>query len=84
MKDNDVVEEKFKLNVCPRCKNKNSPESKFCNVCGLCLDVTTAMQLDDLRSRADKLITELVKNPREMETLLGSIEKIKSRGQQTI
>ena len=84
MINNDGMEEKFKFNVCPRCKNKNSPESKFCNTCGLCLDVTTAMQLEDVRSRADKLITELIKNPKVMEALLETIEKIKSEIQESI
>jgi len=84
VKDNDGIEERFKLNVCPRCKHKNSPESKFCNACGLCLDMTTAVQLENLRNRADKLITELVKNPKVMETLLDALGKIKPDIQENV
>jgi integrase len=76
VKDNDAVEEKFKLNVCPRCKNKNSPQSKFCNACGFCLDVATAMQIDDHRAKADRLMSELVKRPEVLEVLLNALKNL--------
>jgi len=61
--------------VCPRCGNKNSPASKFCNSCGLCLDVKTAMRIDELRAKADRLMSELIKNPKVLDVLLEAIEK---------
>ena len=76
-KEKERVEE-FKVQVCPRCKTKNSPASKFCNGCGLCLDVRTAIQLDELRAKADTLMTELVKNPKVLDTLLEGIQKLKN------
>ena len=61
--------------VCPRCGNKNSPASKFCNSCGLCLDVKTAMRIDEVRAKADRLMSELIKNPKVLDVLLEAIEK---------
>lgn len=71
--------EKFKAIDCPRCKIKNSPISKFCNACGLALDMKTAIELDETRSKADKIITELVKEPGVVDVLLEAIGQIKSR-----
>ena len=61
--------------VCPRCGNKNSPASKFCNSCGLCLDLKTAMRIDELRAKTDRLMSELIKNPKVLDVLLEAIEK---------
>jgi hypothetical protein len=36
------------------------------------------VQIDDLRNKADKLLTELVKNPEILEALVKGIESIKS------
>jgi hypothetical protein len=70
--------EKFKAIDCPRCKNRNSPISKFCSSCGLALDVKTAIEADETRRRADKLITELIKEPRVIDVLVEAIERMKS------
>jgi integrase len=70
-------EEKFKVIICPRCKKSNSFDAKFCSFCGMCLDVKTSVEVEELRSKVDQLMTELVKNPEVLEALLKGIEKIK-------
>jgi len=70
-------EPRLSIVICPRCKNKNSPSSKFCNACGLCLGMETAMKLDGLRAKADMLLSELVKNPKVLDALLEGIERLK-------
>ncbi|RLF01490.1 MAG: hypothetical protein DRJ59_05905 [Thermoprotei archaeon] len=62
--DVEGKEEEFAVVVCPRSKNKNSPTSKFCNACGLCLDLKTAMEIDEARANTDRLISELVRDPK--------------------
>jgi integrase len=76
-KNNETQENQFTIKPCPRCKNKNSPEAKFCNSCGLCLDEKTTMQIDELRLKADRLLSEHVRNPEVLNALLKGIEKIK-------
>ena len=71
--------EKFKAIDCPRCKTKNSPISKFCNSCGLALDLKVAIELDETKNKADKLITELTKKPGVIDALLEAIGQIESR-----
>ncbi len=39
-------EEILKPKQCPRCQNESSNVSKFCNFCGLVLDLKTAMEMD--------------------------------------
>jgi len=77
-------EEKFRVIVCPRCKSRNSPDSKFCIACGLALELKVAMELDQVRSKADKLLTELMKNPKVIDAMLGVIDKMKSESQENI
>ena len=82
--EEDREELKFKPKICPRCKAKNSPDAKFCSNCGFCLDEKTAIQLEELRAKADKLMSELVKNPKVLDALLEAVENLKSNlGYQT-
>lgn len=75
--DGEEKQERFNVIFCPRCKNKNSPTSKFCNTCGLCLDAKTAMEIDEMREKVDRLMNELIKNPKVLNALLEGIEKLK-------
>jgi len=75
--DAEGGEEKFTVIVCPRCGNKNSPTSKFCNACGLCLDLETALKIDEVRAKADRLMSELIKNPKVLDALLEGIKKLR-------
>jgi len=71
-------EEKFRLIICQRCKSKNSPDSKFCNACGSALNLDAAIEIDETRAKADKLMTTLVKKPRVLDKLLETIEKMQA------
>ena len=79
--EEDEKEPEFKPKVCPRCKARNSPDAKFCSKCGMCLDESMAVQVDELKLKAEKLVTELVKNPRVLNTLAEGIERLKGNGQ---
>jgi len=70
------VENEFKLNVCPRCQGKNSPDAKFCNSCGSVLDMKTAIQLDETRAKVDKLLDRLTEDPEKLERLLELVSAV--------
>jgi len=70
-------EDEFKPLTCPKCKTRNSPDAKFCSNCGMYLDEKTAVEMDRLREKADKLMSELVKNPRVLDLLMKVVERIK-------
>lgn len=42
--------------TCIRCKQRNSPGSKFCNKCGLVLDLQTAIKLEQKQKGANNLL----------------------------
>ena len=79
--DEEEKEDGLKPKACPRCKARNSPDAKFCSNCGMCLDAKTSVQIDELREKADKLMNELVKNPKVLNALIEGIEKLKESEQ---
>jgi site-specific recombinase XerD/ribosomal protein L40E len=71
-------EVEFKPKICYRCNEKNSPIAKFCDKCGSPLDVNTALKIDEVRAKADKLLSILVQDPEILDKLLDKIEQLKA------
>ena len=78
MKKKPGEEEKkvFKPNICPRCNDKNSPDSKFCNRCGAVVDLKTTIQLDESRRKLDKLFEKLTEDPEKLGKLLALVKAL--------
>ncbi len=55
-------ENKPKTNVCPRCKNINTPNNLFCYKCGAVLTLKTAMDLEEKAKPVDDSLNELLKS----------------------
>jgi uncharacterized paraquat-inducible protein A len=53
-------ENKPKINVCPRCKNINTPNNLFCYKCGAVLTLKTAMDLEEKVKPVDDSLNELL------------------------
>lgn len=60
---------KIDVIVCPRCSTKNMPTGRFCNKCGLPLQIEAAMELENTRKEADTLMSLLLEDP-EIKTLM--------------
>lgn len=56
--------------ICTRCNHINSATAKFCNKCGLVLDLKTVIGADNIRSKIDTLIDKLAKDPHRLEKIL--------------
>lgn len=65
--------ESLKIRNCARCKERNSPVSKFCSRCGSPLDIKTALELDEKRRTGDEVISMLVKDPSVQEIIVNRI-----------
>jgi integrase len=63
----------LRVKDCARCKERNSPVSKFCSRCGSPLDIQTAMELDEKRKTGDDVIAMLVKDPHVQEIIVTRI-----------
>jgi len=71
--------------VCPRCKRTNSPDAKYCNGCGLALEVRFALELDqrkeDIKEKIDTLAEKLAKSPEVVDALLRALDILGNRKQ---
>lgn len=72
--DTQEREVALKTVLCQRCNEKNSPSSKFCMRCGSPIDLKAAIQLDETRAKADRLMSALIKDPEILDKLLGKLE----------
>ncbi len=50
------------IRICPRCEEKNSPVSKFCNRCGSALDIKAALEVDQRIRKAEEVMETLLKD----------------------
>jgi len=64
----------FQPKSCLRCKESNSPASKFCAKCGTVLDIETAVQIDQSRKKIDELLNKLTQDPEKLEKLLALLD----------
>jgi len=76
--ENKAKEAVLKTVLCPRCNEKNSPTSRFCMRCGSPIDLKSALKVDELRTKADKLMSILIQDPDVLEKLLSKLQEIQS------
>jgi site-specific recombinase XerD/ribosomal protein L40E len=60
VKDEDKQDEILKLKICERCKEKNSPVSKFCKRCGSPLDLKTILDFEKKRREKDEAVAMVI------------------------
>ena len=63
-------EVEFKPIICARCGKENSPGSKFCSLCGLPLDVKTAVELDSKIEAITDLFAKMLENPKSRKIIV--------------
>ena len=73
----NAQEDKLKLRSCQRCKEHNSPSSKFCTKCGLPLDEKTMAYIENQRQKSDNIMNKLMEDE-EVRNLL--LKKIMEKG----
>lgn len=56
----ETKSEKFILRVCSRCKDHNSPVSKFCTKCGLPLEESMIMKSEEMRGKSNSVMKHLM------------------------
>ncbi|MCI0504435.1 site-specific integrase [Candidatus Micrarchaeota archaeon] len=66
-------EEKIKAKNCQRCKEHNSPASKYCTRCGLPLDETLIVSLEKDRQATDSIMNRLMQDNEFKDMMLKKI-----------
>jgi ribosomal protein L40E len=72
----DEKEPKLKPKICPRCNTSNAIEARFCMKCGLALDVKAAQEIEEARSKTDKIMNLLMKDSEFRELLLRKLREL--------
>lgn len=73
VKEENAEEEKLKVKPCQRCKENNSPISKFCTRCGLPLDQEFMAVIEKERQNSDNLMNILMEDKEFKEFMLKKI-----------
>jgi integrase/recombinase XerD len=76
VQDNDEKEDKMKVKVCQRCKEHNSPISKFCTKCGLPIDADFLSKIEGERQKSDNLMNKLMEDKEFREMMLKKISEM--------
>lgn len=66
-------EEKIKVKSCQRCKENNSPASKYCVKCGLPLDENLIVSLEKDRQATDGIMNRLMQDNEFKDMMLRKI-----------
>jgi integrase/ribosomal protein L40E len=65
-----------KPSICARCNSQNSYSSKFCDKCGMLLDVSAVAEIDHKKMMLDRLLYGIVSEPEKFEELRGALVRI--------
>jgi integrase/recombinase XerD len=69
------------LTKCPRCAKELTSEDQFCPACGMVLDAKIAVQLEDERAKADRLMDLLMRDDEVRSLLSRKIHELYSSPQ---
>ena len=61
---------------CPRCKYMNPATSRFCSQCSMVLDLSTSVQLEEARAKADNVMSKLLEDPETQRYLAAKIRRL--------
>jgi integrase/recombinase XerD len=63
VQDGEKPELVLKVLICPRCNQKSDPTSRFCQKCGLPLELKAGLEIEEARSKADEIMSKLLEDP---------------------
>jgi ribosomal protein L40E len=61
--------------VCPRCRALNESGAKFCRLCGLALDVETALKVERTLQREDAMLEAVLRDPTVRKAMVAAIRR---------
>jgi integrase len=63
--------------TCPRCTGLNESGARFCRLCGLALDVETAMKADRAAKREEEMMDAVLQEPAVRREVLNALRKMR-------
>ena len=67
----------FQKTACPRCMTIYPADIDFCSNCGMALESEAAVDAEQIRNKADELLSRLLTDPRVQRYLLRKIRELK-------
>lgn len=67
----------LKVLLCPRCNQQSDPTSKFCQKCGLPLELKAGLEMEEARSKADEIMSRLLEDPEVKDLLEQKLRHLK-------
>jgi len=81
MEEEEKVEEpRLKPRKCPRCGYINSADAKYCNKCGLILDVDEAMRFESVQSKVGDFMSMLLEDPKIKAIIESKVREVLKKG----
>ena len=74
--DEGEEESALKPKRCPRCRQLNSYDAKFCGSCGCPLDLVALVEIERERHEADRLMSQLIEDDQVKQLLLEKIREL--------
>jgi integrase len=78
-KDDGKKAPKLEVMLCPRCREKNMPTTRFCAKCGLALKIEAAMEVEEARRESDADMNKLMEDPEFKLFLLRKLREMQTR-----
>ncbi|MFH0860502.1 MAG: hypothetical protein V1921_04825 [Candidatus Altiarchaeota archaeon] len=75
--------EKYKVKICPRCDEKNSPSVDVCQKCGTTLDIKTLLEEDERRNTTMGVLSTILSDDRVKEAIAASIKSQEEHARKT-
>lgn len=69
----ETKSDKLNVRVCPRCKDHNSPVSKYCTKCGLPLDENLIVKIEEAKEKSNNVMNKLMEDNEFKEFMLKKI-----------
>lgn len=66
--------------TCPRCTALNESGARFCRLCGLALDVETAMKADRAAKREEDMMDAVLQDPAVRREVLNALRRMRKDG----
>ena len=76
LKKVEEKEPKLKPKICPRCNASNAFDARFCMRCGLALDIKAAQELEEARSKTDKVMDILMRDSEFRKLLVRKLREL--------
>ncbi len=76
-KNGEEDESRLKPKKCPRCNTDNPSTGKFCNKCGLPLDIETSIKVDKEMQLMNQFMNMIMKNPEIKQILIEKAKEFK-------